>query len=420
MTRTPLATPPLTSDYNLFDLADRVRQRQHDSDPLTTLPDDLRLDLRDPFIYDNNEHDTTPSTLHSWEQVTTPLNTTTSQTMTQPAPTDDQSPIIPVTPPTPPRPKDDHDDHDYDPRLQQLSLLIPPTPNTSAPTNAPPDFPPEQPTTTPPATPPDITPPSTTSPQRTPNNYIYHNNLSFKNFHIVKGTEHYGILIDPGAAKGLIGIDTLKDIFEHVLKPNGMMKHVHWTTSKNRFTGISATPQYSLGSCTFPIGLKGFQRSTFTCDVLGGDSSKCPGLIPLHSLNHAGCLLACGYFHNNDGLLGIRAPNGTYHPQRLLLTDSGHYLLEIHHFNQPSDPKLTTLLKTELKQVNQRLHQRSNKDQVSLVVGLLATDQDDHDHDDNGDDDHDHDDHYEATTTNSTNITRPPGLDQPHNNQDFR
>jgi hypothetical protein len=57
---------------------------------------------------------------------------------------------------------------------------------------------------------------------------------------------------------------------------------------------------------------------------------------------------------------------------------------------------------------------------VSLVVGLLATDQDDHDHDDNGDDDHDHDDHYEATTTNSTNITRPPGLDQPHNNQDFR
>jgi hypothetical protein len=118
--------------------------------------------------------------------------------------------------------------------------------------------------------------------------------------------------------------------------------------------------------------------------------------------------------------LGIRAPNGTYHPQRLLLTDSGHYLLEIHHFNQPSDPKLTTVLKTELKQVNQRLHQRSNKDQVALVVGLLATDQDDHDHIDNDDDIHDHDDHCDTITSNSTDITRPPGLDQPHNNQDFR
>ena len=42
---------------------------------------------------------------------------------------------------------------------------------------------------------------------------------TFDTFHFIKGHKMHGILIDFGAAKGLIGSDTLNDIIENILKP---------------------------------------------------------------------------------------------------------------------------------------------------------------------------------------------------------
>ena len=80
--------------------------------------------------------------------------------------------------------------------------------------------------------------------------------------------------------------------------------------------------------------------------------------MPLGSLLATGCIISCGYFENLDGLLGIRTPEGVFRTQRLLYTDSGHYLLPIHHFNKPADEKLNAMIKTDYKQL-QKDHDKS-------------------------------------------------------------
>jgi len=213
--------------------------------------------------------------------------------------------------------------------------------------------------------------------------YIYHNK-TYETFASVKGQVIHGLLIDPGAARGLIGADTLKDIIQYVLKPHGKQNKIKWHKSTNKFTGISAESQQSLGQCEFPIGLKGLQHCTFHADVIGGKGSTCPGLVPCHSLQNSGCLIAFGYFPNGDSLLGIRATNGNFVCQRLLATDSGHTLLPIHHFNTKTDSKLDTLILHESRLLTKsfgkipRSLQQQDKHHA-FPVGLVTDDKDTHD-----------------------------------------
>ena len=153
-------------------------------------------------------------------------------------------------------------------------------------------------------------------------------------FTCVRGTKLYGLLVDPGASRGLIGSETLREIRRNVLRPAGKDHLVQWTTSSATFSGISACVERSLGMVRFPIGLLGLNDCWFHGDAIGGASSTCPGLIPLKSMMTRGCLIACGYYQNKDGILGIRKDDGTFAAQRLLLTDSGHYLLPINHYGK--------------------------------------------------------------------------------------
>ena len=210
------------------------------------------------------------------------------------------------------------------------------------------------------------------------------NNL-YKAFTAVKGLMLYGLLIDPGAARGLIGSDTLRDIFEYVLKPFRMLDRVRKRPSGNRFTGISPTPEHSLGLVKFPIGLKGIDKAFFECDVIGGMASKCPGLVPLQSLLKLGCVISCGYFNNGDGLLGIRqSRKNQFSAQRLLLTDSGHYLLEISHFSGKRDKGLDKLIAHDNKKLERSARNPPAKSSTETVFvsGFLAGDDDDHYDDD--------------------------------------
>ena len=161
----------------------------------------------------------------------------------------------------------------------------------------------------------------------------------------------FGLLIDPGASRGLTGADALADIIEYILKPRRLDRFIKWRNSNDKFTGIAAGPQKSLSLVSFPIGLLGIKRATFTADVLGGISSKCPGLVPLVSLLNAGCVICCGYFSNNEGLLGIRTTDGTICAQRLSLTASGHYQLPIDQFNKPRYWKNDPLVRSERQQL---------------------------------------------------------------------
>ena len=157
-------------------------------------------------------------------------------------------------------------------------------------------------------------------------------------FHQVRGKTMRGILIDPGAARGLIGSETLRILIDEVVKPNGLEKLIKWKKSKHTFTGISPKAESSLGMVVMPIGLIGLATSNYVADVIGGDASLCPGLVPLKSLIQLGCCILFAYFDNGDGVLGIwNDDTKQWSAQRLHLTESGHYLLRIDNYNTKPD-----------------------------------------------------------------------------------
>ena len=163
--------------------------------------------------------------------------------------------------------------------------------------------------------------------------------------HMVGGKEYFGLLLDPGASRGIMGTDTLQCIISYVLDPYGKTQDIRWATSAANFSGIASIIQRSIALVTVPIGLMGLQGSVFRADVLGGDASQCPGLMPLRSLIAAGAISAFGCFSNGDGIIAFRdGKTQRMCPQRLYITDSGHYLLPIDQFDKPIDERLVDFM----------------------------------------------------------------------------
>ena len=214
-----------------------------------------------------------------------------------------------------------------------------------------------------------------------PTMHIFYNNKHYI-FTCVQGTKFYGLLIDPGASKGLIGMDTVRDIIRYVLKPAGKAHLVTWSPSTATFSGISAKTETALSKVKFPIGLLGMSDTWYEADVIGGTASTCPGLVPLKTLLRRGCIISCGYFVNKDGILGIRnkgSPGG-FAAQRLYFTDSGHYLLTINHFGKPANAglnKAITFENSQLRSATKQTHGDGDDDNEAsvLVVGSAEEEQ---------------------------------------------
>ena len=211
---------------------------------------------------------------------------------------------------------------------------------------------------------------------------VFLGNNNVKAYTSVRGAEQYGLLVDPGAARGLIGSDTLNDIVHGVLKPLKLQHQVKWSSSAAKFSGISPDTQHSLGLVSIPIGLLGIKKSTYSADVIGKGSSKCPGLIPLRTLLANGCLLACGYFSNGDGILAIRTSNSDkgirYAAQRLLLTDSGHYLLPVNNFWKGGNSNWDRQAEKAMSLLH-RSSQMNNLNQYDTSLSLVVFDNNDED-----------------------------------------
>ena len=157
----------------------------------------------------------------------------------------------------------------------------------------------------------------------------------YLNYHTVLGEKRRGLLVDPGAASGLIGTETLRDILEHCV-PKDKAKDVVWDHDRvNSVSGINGTPEATLGEVHIPLQLAGATGS-FTADVLGGEGSMCPALLSNPSLRKQKASLLCDYFENGDGVMVVSDGDSGWHYLRLLLTDSGHYLLPIDHHGQVS------------------------------------------------------------------------------------
>ncbi|CAE8728215.1 unnamed protein product, partial [Polarella glacialis] len=139
----------------------------------------------------------------------------------------------------------------------------------------------------------------------------------------VRGVKRHGLLIDPGAASGLIGSDTLKEYRDEILLPQGVDIICRPTTQN--VSGISGKPEPALSRVTMPI-FPGIKSSTFTADVIGKQGSKCPALLPNPSMRAANMGLLTNFFENGDGMLIVH-DNGKRLLYRCLLTESGHYIL---------------------------------------------------------------------------------------------
>jgi hypothetical protein len=82
----------------------------------------------------------------------------------------------------------------------------------------------------------------------------------------VRGEKRRGLIIDPGAASGLIGCDTLKDLLEHCIKPYGKEISIDKSIT-SPVSGISGGSDRTLGQVTIPL-VTGGCPITFTGEVI--------------------------------------------------------------------------------------------------------------------------------------------------------
>ena len=114
---------------------------------------------------------------------------------------------------------------------------------------------------------------------------------------------------------------------------------------------------------------------TFSADVLGGDGSLCPALLPNPSLRriHAGVLTE--WFENGDCLLVFKGPHNDTNDSnntkqelamlRILLTDSGHYLLPMDNESDNGE-KTNNNIERFMLHMQQPMNNHNNNGQTSL------------------------------------------------------
>ncbi|CAE7833436.1 PLA2G7 [Symbiodinium sp. KB8] len=179
-----------------------------------------------------------------------------------------------------------------------------------------------------------------------------------EHFHMIEGHKRRGLLVDPGASNGLIGSETLRDIVDTCL-PEKEKKMIQWSSKVANVSGISGAKDQTLGEVTIPIGFGNKDQGTFTADVLGGEGSLCPALLSNPALRKMSSVIYSNFFDNGDGLLACHPRGGEPQGQdvawshfRLLLTDSGHYLLPVDRgpnlVSEEAKAKATTFLQSSV------------------------------------------------------------------------
>eukprot|EP00435_Cladocopium_sp_Y103_P070472 s308_g35.t1 len=162
----------------------------------------------------------------------------------------------------------------------------------------------------------------------------FHSDTMDGQYFAVRGEKRYGLLIDPGAASGLVGSDTLLQLLDNCVKPAGKQDEMIIDHNKTvPVSGINGVSESTLGQVSLPL-VSGGHPITYTADVLGGDGSFCPALVGNPALRQMNAVIFSNWFNNGDGLImvGSQQDETMHHRMfRLLLTDSGHYMLPTDH-----------------------------------------------------------------------------------------
>ena len=163
-------------------------------------------------------------------------------------------------------------------------------------------------------------------------------------YHTIRGEKRRGLLIDPGAASGLIGSETLRDLIKHCIPQNKQQGDVKWSSRTTSVAGISGESDETLGEVSIKLNTSS-RTISYKGDVIGGAGSLCPALVGNPTLRQQQAALYSDCFPCGDGILVIHraemlGPDQEPILLRLLLTDSGHYLL-------PTDGKSSTKVSRE-------------------------------------------------------------------------
>eukprot|EP00959_Pyramimonas_sp_CCMP1952_P311335 6515667-Pyramimonas_sp.AAC.1 len=97
--------------------------------------------------------------------------------------------------------------------------------------------------------------------------------------HTVRGKPRHGLIVDPGAAEGLLGTETILKWNLNLDQPEGIPCDLR--ASQATFTGINGQADPSCGEFRGPVCVEGMQSgTTYQADLIGGSGARCPGLLP--------------------------------------------------------------------------------------------------------------------------------------------
>ena len=159
----------------------------------------------------------------------------------------------------------------------------------------------------------------------------------------IQGRRRRGLIIDPGAANGLVGSETLRDLLQHCDLSEQVKSSITWAEKQSEVTGISGSADTTLGEVCLRLPmLKGLRDACYVADVVGGEASCCPALVGNPALVKMGAIIASSWFENKDGLLIVPGEGDAGESMqllRLLYTDSRHYMLPLDEVTNAQDEK---------------------------------------------------------------------------------
>ena len=120
----------------------------------------------------------------------------------------------------------------------------------------------------------------------------------------MRGKPVHGLVVDPGAASGLMGTDTMREYITDHLQYTDMALSLF--PSNNTFSGINGNDDPSIAVALVPLGVKGVDNIAFKTDLIGGSGSHCPGLMPLETLITYMASLFYDILDHHDGVLVLR------------------------------------------------------------------------------------------------------------------
>ncbi len=224
----------------------------------------------------------------------------------------------------------------------------------------------------------------------TSTHHEYNSTVDFTHMFTVQGQYVHGVIVDPGAATSLSGTETIRRYVDDVLTPQGYSIRIYPTEAT--FTGVDGITKPGLGRCVLPLLLTGSVDVTWTTNLLGDEGSTCPCLLANDTILFYNGTVYTNILPNKDGILSLvlQKPNGRQASFffRLLLTDSGHYILpidgrrrvnarkeheELKKAVQRRTLQMTTTVSPEKEQLTLLLENNESTPRTGIGIGTTST-----------------------------------------------